>query len=97
MSRTEVVLQGALTADGRLVLDEKPDLPPGRVTVTLQPIPVPTGDGERLSQVLERIWATRDAQGHRGRSMAQAVAEVRALREEWEGRHEATDEPGPTP
>jgi hypothetical protein len=36
MSLTEVVVQGTLSPDGTLQLDEKPTLPPGRVTVVLR-------------------------------------------------------------
>jgi hypothetical protein len=36
MSVTEVVVQGTLNPDGTLQLDEKPTLPPGRVTVVLR-------------------------------------------------------------
>jgi hypothetical protein len=36
MSQTETVVAGTLHADGTLVPDEKPNLPPGRVTVVLR-------------------------------------------------------------
>jgi len=35
----QVTVQGLLKADGTLELDTKPELPPGRVTVMLQPLP----------------------------------------------------------
>ena len=37
MSLSENVIEGTLKPDGTLELDEKPSLPPGRVTVILQP------------------------------------------------------------
>ena len=37
MSRTETVVAGTLKPDGTLELDEKPNLPAGRVTVVLRP------------------------------------------------------------
>ena len=37
MSLTEVVVVGTLKPDGTLELDQKPSLPPGRVTVVLRP------------------------------------------------------------
>ena len=36
MSLIETVIEGTLQADGTLVLDENPNLPPGRVTVLLR-------------------------------------------------------------
>jgi hypothetical protein len=36
MGLTETVIEGTLKADGTLELDEKPDLPAGRVTVVLR-------------------------------------------------------------
>jgi hypothetical protein len=36
VSQNEITVQGTLNADGTLQLDEKPNLPPGRVTVVLR-------------------------------------------------------------
>lgn len=36
MNQKEVILLGTLSPDGTLLLDEKPNLPPGRVKVTVQ-------------------------------------------------------------
>ena len=36
MSLSEVVIDGTIKPDGTLELDEKPKLPPGRVTVILR-------------------------------------------------------------
>jgi len=41
-------LHGTLQADGRLILDEKPPLPPGRVRVALQPLIDSESKAERL-------------------------------------------------
>ncbi len=38
MNTNSVQIQGTLQPDGQLVLDEKPNLPPGRVRVTVQPV-----------------------------------------------------------
>jgi hypothetical protein len=42
MSGGEGVVQGTLKPDGMLELDQKPDLPPGRVTGILRPERVPS-------------------------------------------------------
>ena len=39
MSLNTIVVEGTLKADGTLELDEKPNLPPGRVSVTVVPQP----------------------------------------------------------
>lgn len=48
MSLIETTLQGTLQPDGTLVLDAKPNLSPGRVTVVLrqqaEPVPAPSDD-----------------------------------------------------
>jgi hypothetical protein len=36
MSRIEAVIEGTIQPDGTLLLDEKPNLPAGRVTVVLR-------------------------------------------------------------
>ena len=88
MASAEIVLRGAVTADGRLVLDEEPTLPPGRVEVVLRTIDDATPAPSALLEVLERIWADLDAQGVKGRSAEEAVADVRALRDEWDAHQE---------
>jgi hypothetical protein len=84
MKAIEVVVEGALTEDGQLVLDEKPNLPPGRVKVWLQPSGQQEPAQETLWGALEGIHRAQQARGFKGRSLAEAVAEVRALRDEWD-------------
>ncbi len=38
MSTHVIEIQGSLHSDGTLVLDEKPNMPPGRVKVIVQPV-----------------------------------------------------------
>ena len=84
MATAEVVLRGAVTAEGQLVLDQRLDLPPGRVEVILRPIPEAAAEAHSMFETLRRIWAAQDARGFAGgRSLEEAVADVRALREEW--------------
>ena len=51
MIANAIEMEGTLEADGRLVLDEKPALPPGRVRVALQPLEVVRPKVERLPDV----------------------------------------------
>jgi hypothetical protein len=77
-----VEVQGTLRADGTLVLDEKPDLPPGRVRVTMQPAEQPPD----VIEVLRRIHAEQAARGHVPRSREEIDADIAAMREEDEQR-----------
>lgn len=86
MSRSEaVMIEGTLTPDGTLELDQKPNLTPGRVQVTLVPLPeVPADDP--FWQMMTAIWAGQKTRGHVPRSVAEIEAERRQLGEEWDER-----------
>ena len=84
MATNEVVVQGAVTPDGRLVLDQDPGLPAGRVEVIVRPVGEIATAATTLLAVLEPIWAQMEARGFKGgRTLEEAVAEVRAMRDEW--------------
>jgi hypothetical protein len=51
MIANAIELAGTLQADGKLILDEKPALPPGRVRVALQPLIEGKSKAERLPDV----------------------------------------------
>src|SRR4051812_25017987 len=61
MTANAVQIEGTLREDGTLVLDRKPDLPPGRVTVTVQALP--DYKQTEIWQFFERMWAERKALG----------------------------------
>jgi hypothetical protein len=44
MNPAQATVRGTLQPDGTLRLDEPPDLPPGRVVVTLQALGEPSGE-----------------------------------------------------
>lgn len=80
MNQNEVILQGTLAADGTLQLDEKPNLPPGRVTVVVQALPqVPQADPfwQRMQAIRAIPRTTPDDGGEH------TLEEVRRMREEW--------------
>src|SRR5262245_58092459 len=81
MSRSEVVVTGTLKPDGTLELDQKPDLPPGRVTVALRKEPEPTPSKEDWWQSLQRIRAEREAAGYPFMNEAELNAHIEWLRE----------------
>ena len=91
MNLTTTVVCGILKNDGTLELDEKPQLAPGRVQVTIHAIPEP-GVASRhrtILEVLDEIHAAQETRGYRGRSVEEMLAdeaERRAEDEEYEER-----------
>jgi hypothetical protein len=82
MTTNAIELQGTLREDGTLVLDEKPKLPPGRVRVTVQPIP----DYQQTDvwKFFERIKAEREALGIPPRSQQEIDAYLATMRDDEE-------------
>lgn len=77
-------IQGTLQADGTLVLDEKPNLPPGRVRVRMQPLLDYTQTD--IWRFFERLRAEQQARGHVPRSKEEIDANIAAMRQEDEER-----------
>ena len=83
MSLNESIVEGTLTPDGILHLDEKPALAPGRVQVVVQALPdLPEGDP--FWDMMRSIWAGQKARGHIPRTADEVEAEARKMRDEWE-------------
>jgi hypothetical protein len=82
MGLQEVVVAGTLKPDGTLELDQKPTLPPGRVTVVLrqesEAAPLPQKD---WWQYLQRIRAEREASGYPFMNEEEMNAYIEWLRE----------------
>ncbi len=89
MTTNAIEVQGILREDGTLVLDDKLNLPPGRVKVTVEPVPDLTQTD--VWQVLERIWAGQRARGHVPRTREQIDAELEAARQQDEERMQALE------
>jgi hypothetical protein len=89
MTTDSIEIQGTLQEDGTLVLDDKPNLPPGRVKVTVESVPDLTQTD--VWQVLEQIWEGQRARGHVPRSKEDIDAELEASREEDEERMQALE------
>ena len=74
-----VTIEATLQYDGvTLQLDNKVTLPPGRVTVTMQPSAPKTGPG--MLEVLERIHENQRQRGRHPMTEAEMAAEIAALR-----------------
>ncbi len=55
MTPLQTVVRGTLKADGTIELDEKPNLPPGRVQVILRHEEISANRTGAL-EVLQRVW-----------------------------------------
>jgi hypothetical protein len=89
VAQQPIELNGILREDGTVVLDKKPDLPPGPVRVLIEP-------NDALArtpvwQTLQRIWAEQRARGRAVRSAEEIDADVAAMREGDEERMEAIE------
>ena len=90
MSLTETVLEGTILADGTLLLDRKPNLPVGRVTVLLRCLPAVTlPSNDAFWQRMQAIWAIPVAGGDAAAN--RSLEEVRSMREEWDEHQEAIE------
>lgn len=83
MSTPVVTVEGIVKPDGTVVVPDKVDLPPGKVQVTLVPLPELPPD-DPFWQRMRKIWAGQKARGHVPRSVEDVESEHRAFREETE-------------
>ncbi|MHB1426259.1 MAG: hypothetical protein ACYC3I_24095 [Gemmataceae bacterium] len=84
MTTNAIEVPGTLRHDGTLVLDKRPDLPPGRVKVIIEP--VRDYKQTEIWQFFERLWAEQRARGHVPRTREEIDAELEAARQEDEER-----------
>ena len=85
MSTPAITLQAVVKPDGTLELGERLTLPPGRVQVTIVPIPeLPPNDP--FWQRMQAMWAAQESRGFVPRSAQEVEAERRQVRQEWEER-----------
>lgn len=91
MSLIETEIQGTLKPDGTLELDERPNLPAGRVKVLLRQEPEPVSDpagGSAFWLRMQAMWAIGPKVGMLPDGGEGTLAEVCSMREEWD-RHQA--------
>jgi hypothetical protein len=95
MSTHQVVIRGHIRPDGTLEVDEKVNMPPGPVSITVQA--TAAASRKRTLHVLEEIWSQREALGLAGRTKQEVDAEIDAMRNEDEGRMREIEKLGGQP
>ncbi|HTU93460.1 MAG TPA: hypothetical protein VMF69_25495 [Gemmataceae bacterium] len=81
MSLTEITVEGTLNPDGTLELDQKPNLPAGRVTIILrQQTEAATQEG--WWPYMQRVRAEREAAGYHFLNEVEMEAHIQWLRED---------------
>src|SRR6516164_3744270 len=85
MSVPAITLEAVVKPDGTLELGERLSLPPGRVQLTIVPLPeLPPNDP--FWQRMQARWAAQRARGHVPRSTQEVEEGRQAVRDEWEDR-----------
>jgi hypothetical protein len=85
MNPTEEVIDATLELDGTLRLAHQPQLPPGPVRVTIQPVG-PTRPRRTLADVIREIAADQRSRGYSGRTAKELRTEAEMNGEEDEER-----------
>lgn len=87
MLNIAVTLDGTLYPDGRVQLDEMPNIAPGRVTIILQPMAAAPPQARRgLAEVMDEIHQGQRARGFLGRSAEEIDAVLREGEDAYEQR-----------
>lgn len=81
MSLDEIVVAGTLKPDGTLELDQKPNLPPGRVQVVLRQEPEPVTPKEDWWQYMQRARRELEEAGSHFMNEEEVNAHLAWLRE----------------
>jgi hypothetical protein len=84
MALQSAVLVGTVTPDGRLELDDRLYLAPGRVQVVVEPLR-PSSTEDEFLQLMQMIWAIPVDPGSL-RTAEEIEAERERTRDEWEER-----------
>jgi hypothetical protein len=81
MNLIETTVEGTLKPDGTLELDQRPSLPPGRVTVVLRQQTEPAMQ-EGWWPYMQRVRAEREAAGYHFMNEGEMEAHIQWLRED---------------
>ena len=95
MGADALMIDGTLYPDGKVQLDEMPNIAPGRVTVFLQPVTATPPTQHGLAEVIDEIRRGQQARGFRGRSAEEIDAALREGEDAYEQRMAALQRPAP--
>ena len=90
MNAAAVVVDGTVQPDGTLEVNQKVNLPAGRVHVTIEPVAEPV-QPDRFWTMMESIWAAQLAAGRTPRTREEIDREIEALRNESEEEMQAVE------
>jgi hypothetical protein len=82
MKEIQVEVQGTVQPDGTLVLDQKLQLPAGRVKVVVQPVYDSAPPQESLVEFVDRVRREAEARGHQYMTDEELHAWIEELRED---------------
>jgi hypothetical protein len=85
VSSQPIVLHGHIRPDGTLQIDERLNLPPGPIQVTVEPCSEMHA-GANTRSVLEQIRVRRQSRGAVARSKSEIDTEINTMRDEDERR-----------
>jgi hypothetical protein len=85
MTTANLEVLGTVRPDGTLELDQKISLPPGRVRVRLEAVPLSGTPDEGLVEFVRRLRRELAAAGHTFRTREEIDSEIEGLRNEWGG------------
>lgn len=90
MNMRPVIVEGFVKPDGSLELDQKLNLPAGRVQVLVQPLSE-LPDDDPFWQMMKRIWAGQKARGQVPRTREEIDAELERMDSEAEEEMQETE------
>jgi hypothetical protein len=85
MSVPAVTLEAVVKPDGTLELGQKLSLPPGRVQITIVPMPELPSD-DPFWERMQALWDGQQVRGHVPRNAQDVEEERQTTRQEWEER-----------
>jgi peptidyl-tRNA hydrolase len=86
MSSQTIIVDGNITPEGMLVVEDKLQLPPGKVRVTVEQVAQTKPNQRSLRELFREIQEEQARGGKTGRTREEIDADVKQMRDEWEER-----------
>ena len=91
MANFPITIRGILKEDGTLVLNEKPNLPPGPIIVTLTSATTSPVEQDDTRMLIQRLWAERQTKESKSTARRGIEADIDGLRQELQEHANALD------